>query len=46
MQGGNEIIVKLEQGHDFRVVFLTTNNQTSGIADNYNGFNGQYISSL
>jgi hypothetical protein len=46
MQGGNEIIVKLEQGHDFRVVLLTTNNQTSGIADNYNGFNGQYISSL
>ena len=46
MQGGNEIIVKLEQGHDFRVVFLTTNTQTSGIASNYNGFNGQYISSL
>ena len=46
MQGGNEIIVKLEQGHDFRVVLLTTNGQTSGIADNYNGFNGQYISSL
>ncbi len=45
-QSGNEIIVKLEQGHDFRVVFMTTNGQTSGIADNYNGFNGQYISSL
>ena len=46
MQAGNEIIVKLEQGHDFRVVFMTTNGQTSGIASNYNGFNGQYISSL
>ena len=45
-QSGNEIIVKLEQGHDFRVVFMTTNGQTSGIASNYNGFNGQYISSL
>ena len=46
MQAGNEIIVKLEQGHDFRVVFMTTSGQTSGIASNYNGFNGQYISSL